>query len=78
MNLDKFFCTLIVKDLEIITKEIAIFLNKNFLRGLEYLSGIVLLTKCDALIGGLASGLAAAVIWRGGFPVSHIWDLGIY
>lgn len=52
--------------------------NDAFLRGLEYLTGIILLTKCEALIGGLASGLTAGIIWRGGYPYTHIWDLGIY
>jgi len=52
--------------------------GEKYKRGLDYITSIVLLTKCDALIGGLASGMTAALVWGGEFSYTYVWNLGLY
>jgi len=48
-------------------------------RGLEYLSSIYLLSKCDALIGGNCGGSMSALFMNdGGYAYWKLFDLGLY
>lgn len=48
-------------------------------RGLEYLSSIYLLSKCNALIGGNCGGSMAALFMNdGGYTYWKLFDLGLY
>lgn len=50
-----------------------------YVRGLEYLTTIYLLSKCDALIGSRVGGTAAALWWSGGgYKNVYLFDLGEY
>lgn len=47
--------------------------------GLEYLASIVLLSECDAFIGGVTGGTAALMLMRQEpFAYDYLWDLGRY
>lgn len=53
--------------------------NNNYWRGLEYLSSIILLSRCTSLIGGNCGGtLAALFLNDGNYQYTHIFDLGLY
>lgn len=53
--------------------------NDAFWTSLEYLSSIMLLSKCDALIAGNCGGSKAALYLNGGkYEYWHIFDLGLY
>lgn len=51
--------------------------NDKFLRGLEYLSSLNLLSKCDGLCSGLSGGTFAAFYMnQGKYRYKYFWDLG--
>lgn len=53
--------------------------NNNYWIGLEYLSSIILLSRCDALIGGNCGGTMAALFFNDcKYQFTHIFDLGLY
>ena len=53
--------------------------NDAYLKGLEYLSAIIILTRCNSAILGLCSGSIAAMYINGGkFENTYIFNLGVY
>lgn len=53
--------------------------NNNYWMGLEYLSSIILLSRCASLIGGNCGGTMAALFFNNGrYHFTHIFDLGLY
>lgn len=52
--------------------------NDKMLQGLEYLTTIYILSKCNCLIGGRAGGTVGAVIMSQGYENEYFWDLGKY
>lgn len=53
--------------------------NDDFLKGLEYLSSILLLSKCDSLIAGLCAGTYAANFMNEiDFRNKHFFYYGVY
>lgn len=53
--------------------------NDEYLRGLEYLSSMNLLSKCDMLIGGMCGGSQMALIMNNNqYKYVHLFDLGNY
>lgn len=53
--------------------------NDIYLKGLEYLSSIWLLSQCDALIAGNCGGSTSALYLNNGkYRYWHLFDLGLY
>ena len=52
--------------------------NSEYIRGLEYLIDIELLSKCNAIIGGQAGGTLGSLIIKGKFDYEYIYDLGTW
>ncbi len=53
--------------------------NDDFLKALEYISSITLLSKCNSMVAGLCGGSEAAVYLNGGkYDICYIFDKGIY
>lgn len=53
--------------------------NDNYLKGLEYLSSICLLAKCDSIVAGLCAGTYAAnFIKEGEYTNKFYFNLGVY
>lgn len=52
--------------------------NDAYLKGLEYLTTIVLLSRCDCFIAGRCSGTIGAVLFSNGFDYMYFWDKGRY
>lgn len=53
--------------------------NDNYYKGLEYLSSIVILSKCHALIGGNTGGSCAAMFMNNmKYEYAHLFNLGRY
>ncbi|MGC9151781.1 MAG: hypothetical protein ACP5F6_08485 [Microbacter sp.] len=53
--------------------------NDLYLKGLEYLSSIWLLSRCDALIAGNTGGSTSALYWNNGrYRYWHLFNLGFY
>jgi hypothetical protein len=53
--------------------------NEIYNRGIEYLSSIYLLSRCDALIGGNCGGSISALLMNGGkYEFTEIFNLGLY
>jgi hypothetical protein len=53
--------------------------NDIYLKGLEYLSSIWLLSRCDALIGGNCGGSSSALYLNNGkYIYWHLFNLGLY
>jgi len=46
--------------------------------GLDYLTQIVILSKCDCIIAGICSGTLGAALLSNGFEYEYYWDLGYY
>lgn len=44
----------------------------------EYLTALILLSKCRYFIGGRTSGTIVSLLLSNGFEKTHIWDLGRY
>jgi hypothetical protein len=53
--------------------------NDIYLKGLEYLSSLLLLSKCDVLLGGNCGG-ACAALYMNNMKYEHVelFDLGLY
>jgi len=53
--------------------------NDKYLRGLEYLTTIILLSQCNCLISSLVNGsIAAIAINQNRYENTYIYDLGVY
>jgi hypothetical protein len=52
--------------------------NDNYHKGLEYLTTIYMLSKCNALIAGQCGGTTGAVLLSKNHEFSYLWDLGYY
>lgn len=52
--------------------------NDKMLQGLEYLTTIYILSKCNCLIGGRAGGTVGAMVMSDGYEKQYFWDLGKY
>lgn len=53
--------------------------NDKYMKGLEYLTTVVLLSKCTCLIGSLVGATAGALGMNGGqYENTYIYDLGAY
>ena len=53
--------------------------NDNYWSGLEYLSSIILLSRCDALVGGNCGGTLGAIFFNDEkYEFTHVFDLGLY
>ncbi len=52
--------------------------NDKFLRGVEYLTNIVMLTKCNCMVAGRTSGTVGACLLSEGWEYSYFFDLGSY
>lgn len=55
--------------------------NDRYIKGLDYLTEIILLSKCNFLIAGKASGTYGAVIFSeeyGGYEKEYYFELGLY
>ncbi len=50
----------------------------TYSRNLDYLTAIVLLSKCKALVGGRSSGTVAAMVLSEGFSDVYLWNQGRY
>jgi len=53
--------------------------NDAYLRGLEYLSSVIILSRCNSAVLGLTNGSMAAMYINGGkFENTYIFNLGFY
>lgn len=53
--------------------------NDDYYKGLEYISSLVILSECNALIGGNCGGCQTAIFLnRNRYEYKYIFDLGIY
>lgn len=52
--------------------------NDRQLKGFEYLTQIVLLSKCNCFIGSGCGGSYAALLMTSGFEWQYLWNLGVY
>lgn len=53
--------------------------DDEYLRGLEYLSSICLLSRCDSFIGGACAGTYGAIIMKEGkYDLQYVFDKGYY
>lgn len=52
--------------------------NDSYLKGLEYLTSIVLLSRCNCFIAGRTSGTIGVMLMTNGFEYTYFWDLGRY
>lgn len=52
--------------------------NDKYYQGLDYLTQIYILSQCDYLLAGLASGSVAVLLMENNFKDKYIWDLGFY
>lgn len=53
--------------------------NDEYLKGLEYLSSLYIVSQCKALIAGNCGGSQMAVFLNGGrYEYEHVFDLGMY
>ena len=53
--------------------------NDNYLSGLEYLSSIILLSRCTSVIGGNCGGTLGAIFFNNEkYEFTHVFDLGLY
>ena len=53
--------------------------NESYIKGLEYLSSMVILSRCKGLIGGNCGGSKLALMLSNlDYEYWHLWDLGLY
>lgn len=52
--------------------------NDAYLKGIEYLTTIVLLSRCDCFIAGRTSGTIGVMLFTDGFDYMYFWDKGRY
>ena len=52
--------------------------NDKYLRGLEYLVSMLMLTKCSGFITSITSGSTGVMCLSEGFDYLYVFDLGVY
>jgi len=52
--------------------------SENYQLGLDYLSSIYNLSKCDCFLGGKTAGTIGVYLMSEGFTYDYVWDLGFY
>lgn len=52
--------------------------NHSYQLGLEYLSSLYILSKCDYFIGGRCAGTRDAFVMQDCWKDAYIWNLGVY
>ena len=53
--------------------------DDDYLKGMEYLSSLIILSKCHSLIAGNCGGSQMAVFMNGGrYKLCHVFDMGLY
>ena len=52
--------------------------NDGYLRGVEYLTTMVILAKCNCLVAGRCGASVVATILSDGYDYSYYYDLGVY
>lgn len=53
--------------------------GQKYQTNLDYLTEMVLLSRCDALVAGISGGVRAAIIWNAGeYENIHIFDKGLW
>ena len=53
--------------------------NDDYYKGLEYISSLTILSRCNALIGGNCGGTCAAIYMNNmRYEYTHVFDLGLY
>lgn len=52
--------------------------NDYFLRGKEYLTTIIMLSRANCFLGGRTSGTVGMMLLSDGFEYSHVYNLGRY
>jgi hypothetical protein len=52
--------------------------NDKYWLGLEYLSSMYLLSKCNSFISGRTRGATGVLLMTDGFDYRYIWNLGVY
>lgn len=52
--------------------------NDKYLRGIEYLTSIYILSKCTYFIGGMTAGSLGVLLMNSEFEYKYIWNLGTY
>lgn len=52
--------------------------GKNSINGKEYLISILLLAKCNCLVGGNTGGTQGAMLLSEGYEYKYVFDLGVY
>lgn len=52
--------------------------NEKYFRALDYLTKIVILSRCTCFAAGQTSGSVGAMIMTEGFEHKYIWDMGRY
>jgi hypothetical protein len=52
--------------------------EENYSLGLDYLSSIYNLSKCDFFIGGKTAGTVGVYLLSKGFVYDYVWDIGFY
>ena len=53
--------------------------NDSYYKGLEYISSLIILSKCQGLVAGNCGGTQAAVFWNGGrYEDKYVFNLGLY
>ena len=52
--------------------------NGKYLDGLEYLTDIVILSRCNCIVGSTTCGTIAAVLMSDGFEHSYFFNCGLY
>lgn len=52
--------------------------NDEYFSGLEYLTTILLLARCNCFISGRNSGAVGVYLFSDGFEYDYVWDLGTY
>jgi hypothetical protein len=50
----------------------------NYIKGLEYLTNIVILSKCNCFIAGRTSGSVGVLLFKHNFEYMYFWDKGRY
>jgi hypothetical protein len=52
--------------------------HDEYLKGMEYLSSLYILSQCNFFIGGRTSGSQGVYFMSNGFEYDYTWDLGYY
>ena len=52
--------------------------NDAYLKGKEYLTTMVMLSKCDCILASVVSGTVGMAVFSDGWSYEHFYDLGRY